>query len=87
LFEGSLKNKKIYDNLFDRKYLKWVNLDYIKKVIHINYRAYDNIIEKINLKKIENKYIVFLDSGFDHPDVIHQEGKHTQQQVDEYYIL
>jgi hypothetical protein len=87
IFEGSKENKKIYDNLYDRKYFKWLNFNYIQKVVHVNFRGYDNIIDKINLTKIENKYIVFIDSGFDHPDVLIQEGKHTSEQAKVYYSL
>jgi hypothetical protein len=88
LFEGSNKNTKIINNYFGKRiknYFPKIEISYIKKVIHINCRSYDELINK--KKNIEQKYISFLDSGFDHGDITLREGKQSIQDREKYYLL
>jgi hypothetical protein len=62
-----------------------LNIPYFKKVVKINSRSYDNLLKRIH--SVKEKYIVFLDSGFDHNDVINQEGPHTNSDRKKYYLL
>ena len=54
----------------ERKF-KFLNISYFKKAKLINSRAYDELYK---FKKNYNKYIVFVDSYFDHPDRVLREG-------------
>lgn len=74
-----LNKKKNNFGFFDLKSI------HFNRIIRVNFRAYD-IYQK--LKKFQKKkYLVFLDSGFDHEDVISQEGKHTENNRKKYYQL
>jgi hypothetical protein len=87
LFEGSKKNKKIIDNYLGKrinKIFKKIDISYIKKIIHINSRGYDELITKVKNK--EEKFIVFLDSGFDNRDIILREGKRSEEDRKKYYF-
>ena len=87
LFEGSKKNTLIINNYISKKikkYFKKLDISYIKKAIHVNCRSYDMAIDKI--KNLEEKYITFLDSGFDHPDIILREGKQADDDRKKYYF-
>jgi hypothetical protein len=88
LFEGSKKNTKIINNYLGKKIKKYfpkIDISYIKRVIHINCRSYDELIDK--KKEINQKYITFLDSGFDHGDVLLREGAQQKQDREKYYHL
>ena len=62
-----------------------INLSYYKDLIRVNSRSYDDFINTKN--NIENKYICFLDSGFDHGDRNRIEGHATKKQREKYYNL
>ena len=49
----------------------------------INSRAYDEVMNSI--KHIDEKFITFLDSGFDHPDRKRFDKKATKQERILYY--
>tara|TARA_B100001057_G_C22823886_1_gene940541 strand:- start:443 stop:1705 length:1263 start_codon:yes stop_codon:yes gene_type:complete len=87
LFDGSKKNIKTYqDYLFHKlkKKIPFLNLSYIKEVRHVTFRSYE-ILEK-HVKNLEEKYIVFLDSGLDHGDTTQFENKKTQDIKCQYYF-
>ena len=86
IFTGSNSEKNIYKNILKRgsNYLK-LRPNFLNKVFKVNFRAYDDLIKKT--KRQQEKYIVFLDSGFDHGDVIIQQGPHTEENRLKYYFL
>ena len=86
IFTGSNSEKKIYKAIIKdgSSYLK-LRPKFINNVHKINFRTYDNLKDKI--KSQEEKYIVFLDSGFDHGDVIIQQGPHSEENRKKYYSL
>jgi hypothetical protein len=59
-----------------------LKLAYFKKGINLNSRAYD---ETTDNKKKTQKYIVFVDTYFDHPDRIAREGKINRVTILAYY--
>ena len=59
------------------------NIALYKKIIHINSRAYDEVLDEI--EDVDEKYITFLDSGFDHPDRERFDKKATIFQRRTYY--
>ena len=59
------------------------NLALYQKVIHVNSRAYDEALDLI--KDVNEKFITFLDSGFDHPDRERFDKKATNDQRATYY--
>jgi hypothetical protein len=82
-------SKKIVDNIngsflkkFENRY-PFISFSYFKNVIMINSRAYD---EFIDIKKKSEKYIVFIDTYFDHPDRTHREGNINKDILSKYYI-
>ena len=88
VFEAS----KIFYDLYDRSPAKIIekklgikNLALYQKLYHINSRAYDQVLDQI--KNIDEKYITFLDSGFDHPDRERFVKKATSIQRKKYYEL
>ena len=60
-----------------------VKLSYFRKVININSRGYDQLLEK-NIS-IEEKYLVFVDSFFEHKDRIVRDGVINKKYSVEYY--
>ena len=76
-FVNSPAKKKI------EKFFGVRNIALYQKIIHINSRAYDEVIDEI--KDIDEKYITFLDSGFDHPDRERFDKKATESQRKDYY--
>jgi len=86
IFTASRSEQKILNQITKSKInIFKLNIPYFKKVVKINFRAYDNLIKKI--PHIKEKYIVFLDSGFDHNDVINQEGRHANSDRKKYYSM
>jgi len=87
VFESNQKNINHYNSLLLKKIGKKfnINLSYYKELIRVNSRSYDDFISAKN--NIENKYICFLDSGFDHGDRIRIEGHATKKQRKKYYHL
>jgi len=59
------------------------NIALYQKIVHINSRAYDEVLD--NIKDIDENYITFLDSGFDHPDRERFDKKATISQRRTYY--
>ncbi len=59
------------------------NIALYQKIVHINSRAYDEVLD--NIKDIDENYITFLDSGFDHPDRKRFDKKATISQRRTYY--
>jgi hypothetical protein len=51
-------------------FFSYKNVAYFKNIIRVNSELYQNIRKKTKLKK---KYIVYIDSGFDHPDITTKE--------------
>ena len=62
-----------------------ISLSYFKKAININSRGYDQLLEKNDL--IEEKYLVFVDSFFEHEDRIARDGIINKKNSIEYYTL
>ena len=64
-------NKSLSKKLQKKFFFK--NLFYFKKIVRINSKYFDQITssKKIN----EEKYVVYIDNGFDHPDRILVDGK------------
>ena len=60
----------------------FLKFSYFKKGINLNSRAYDEITDN---KKKSQKYIVFIDSYFDHPDRTTREGKINKKIIITYY--
>ena len=86
LFEGSKKNINIYKNYLSnviKKKIPLINISYIKEIIHVNFRSYETL--KNQIPKLESKYIVFLDSGFDHGDAIVSQGPRDEESRKKYY--
>ena len=65
----------------ERKF-KFLKISYFKKAKLINSRAYDDLYK---FKKNYNKYIVFVDSYFDHPDRVLREGNISKKVIIDYY--
>lgn len=74
---NNAKSKKI------EKLFPFVNLSYYKKKIRVNSQVYDNFLK--DNPTLENKYIVLVDSGFDHVDRIIREGKINPNNRETYY--
>ena len=74
---NNAKSKKI------EKLLPFLNLSYYKKKIRINSSVYDNFLRDKPI--LESKYIVLVDSGFDHDDRILREGKINSDHRETYY--
>ena len=86
IFVASRSEQKILNQITkSRINIFKLNIPYFKKVVKINSRSYDNLLKRIH--SIKEKYIVFLDSGFDHNDIINQEGPHTNSDRKKYYLL
>ena len=86
IFTASRSEQKTLNQIIKNKInIFKINILYFKKIVKINFRSYDNLIKKIPY--IKEKYIVFLDSGFDHNDVINQEGPHTHSDREKYYSM
>ena len=84
-FESSLPLVKNLNNNLIKKFekkLKFVNLSYFKKVILLNSRSYDDLYDD---GKKSKKYIVFVDTFFDHPDREIREGKIKKNTTIQYY--
>ncbi len=71
------KSKKI------EKIIPLLKLSFYKKIYRINSKEYSTI--KNDKSKIENKYIVFCDGGFDHFDRTIREGKVNNVTRSNYY--
>ena len=87
-FESSKININTLNNYFTKKINKLfpkVNLSYYKSIYHINSRSYDELITKQHLLKQDE--IVFLDSGFDHPDRVERSGSATEADRKKYYSM
>ena len=87
-FESSKKNVNILNNYPTKKLSKFfprINLSVYKTIYHINSRSYDELIDKYHLTK--KKEIVFLDSGFDHPDRNRRSGPATKKEREKYYLM
>jgi hypothetical protein len=86
LFETSKESISNINNQLGRKIskiAKILDIAYIKDIQHVNFRAYESNIN--NLHEISEKYIVFLDGGYDHPDVIMHEQKQSAENRKKYY--
>lgn len=68
-------SKKI-DNLFG------VNISFYNKIFRINSKSSDETLKK----KKSNKFILYCDSGFDHPDKIKREGNIDVEKKELYYL-
>ncbi len=87
VFEASKAFVDAFNQSPSKKIEKIFNLKNIaihKKVIHINSRAYDEVIDRI--QDIKEEYITFLDSGFDHPDRARFDKPATKEQRKNYYL-
>ena len=71
-----------YIRRIEKKFPK-VKLSYFRKAININSRGYDQLLEKNN--SIEEKYLVFVDSFFEHEDRIARDGIINKKYSVEYY--
>jgi hypothetical protein len=66
-------NRSLSKNLQKIFFLK--NIFYFKKIIRINSKYFDKIKNDNNKKINEEKYVVYVDNGFDHPDRILVDGQ------------
>ena len=84
-FEGNKQNIKIIKKQIGQKIQKKfnINIAYKRKILHINSRAYSSLSH--NFHKLQEKYILFLDGGFDHPDVLTHSHNHTEKNRKKYY--
>lgn len=86
-FEGNKENiirmqKQIGQRIQNKFRL---NLAYKKKILHVNSRSFSTLLNNFHLQK--EKYILFLDGGFDHPDVLIHSYAHTEENRKKYYYL
>jgi len=89
-FEASQKIIDDINNSFSyklKKKTKFIDLSFYKKKFRINSNAYNFYINYQNNFNNCNKYIVLVDSGFDHPDRIIREGKPSDMLRKEYYKI
>ncbi len=87
LFEGSKKNVRIYNNYLSKKINRrfpLLNLNYIKNIEHVNFRSFERLLKQS--KKLETKYVVFLDSGFGFDEVTQFDEKITEKAKIKYYL-
>jgi hypothetical protein len=87
-FEASQKIIDDINNSFSyklKKKIKFLDLSFYKKKFRINSNAYNFFINNKNNFSNSNKYIVLVDSGFDHTDRIIREGKPSNILRKEYY--
>ena len=85
-FEASQKIISDIDNAMSKKIenvLPFLNISYYKKKIRINSIVYDKFLR--DKPFLENKYIVLIDSGFDHDDRILREGEVNSNDREIYY--
>jgi hypothetical protein len=76
-FEASQKIIDDIDNSFSnklKKKIKLLNFSYYRNKIRVNSNSYNYYLKNKNNFNIVKKYIVLIDSGFDHPDRIIREG-------------
>ena len=89
MFEGSLENIDLIKKQIGQKIFRifpFINIKYIQNLHHINCRAYDSYLNLSN--KAREDYIVFLDGGFDHPDVKrHGIGQSLKNRKKYYFFL
>ena len=71
-----------YIRKIEKKFPK-VKISYFRRAININSRGYDQLLEKNN--SIEEKYLVFVDSFFEHKDRIARDGIINKKCSIEYY--
>ena len=87
-FDSSRFIIKNINSSFIRKIEKFfpkIKISYFRKAIIINSRSFDQISKKKYLK--EQKYIVFIDTFFEHIDRISREGPIKKQISIEYYSM
>jgi hypothetical protein len=87
-FDSSKLTIKNINKSFIRKLEKIfpkIKISYFRKAININSRSYDQLIDKKIINK--NKYIVFIDSYFEHGDRILREGSIKKSDSIKYYFL
>tara|TARA_Y100000816_G_scaffold257935_1_gene212453 strand:- start:287 stop:1516 length:1230 start_codon:yes stop_codon:yes gene_type:complete len=88
MFEGSIENinlikKQIGHRIY--KFFPFIDIRYIRNLHHINCRAYDSFLNLSN--KAKEDYIVFLDGGFDHPDVKRHGLSQSKENREKYYFF
>ena len=87
LFESNLEVKKYIENSRSRKLEKFFpfNISYYKKVEIVNSIYFDNInlIKKETYR--ESKYIIYVDTHFDHLDRVYREGKINENNQNLFY--
>lgn len=89
-FEASQKIIDSINNSFSyklKKKIKFLDLSFYKRKFRINSNAYNLYINYKNNFNNCNKYIVLVDSGFDHTDRIIREGKPSNNLRIEYYKI
>lgn len=88
MFEGSLENINLIKKQIGHKIYRifpFINIRYIQNLHHINCRAYDSFLKISN--KAKEDYIVFLDGGFDHPDVERHGVSQSKENREKYYFF
>jgi hypothetical protein len=88
VFEAAKIHRKYFKNYLGNKIQRFFNIENIslyQNIIPINSRSYDELIDKINIQKED--YIVFLDSGFDHPDRALFDKQATRSEREKYYYM
>ena len=87
-FDSSRFIIKNINSAFIRKIEKFfpkIKISYFRKAININSRSFDQISKKKHLQ--EQKYIVFIDTFFEHTDRISREGPIKKKISIEYYSM
>ena len=85
-FEASESRINNIKQSFSYKVDKKLNLkifSYMENIFRINSIYYDKF--QFNEIKNENKYIIFVDNGFDHPDRVNNDVKVTEKFRNNYY--
>lgn len=89
-FEASQKRIDEINNSFSyklKKKIKFLDFSFYKNKFRINSNSYNFFINYKNNFDNCNKYIVLVDSGFDHTDRIIREGKPSNILRKEYYKI
>lgn len=81
-FTSSEIFKKQIENTKNNKRFSKLYVPFYKKIVRVNSSYYDKYLD---VKAKSEEYIVYCDSGFDHPDRIRIEGQNSQESRDKFY--
>ena len=83
-FESSQVRINQINNSFSKKLKKKLGVDicFYKRIFRINSKNFD----QLKNKKTKNNYIIYCDSGFDHPDRLYRENNPRKEFREKYYL-